>query len=137
MGAEDNAALLRRMHAELLDSRDPSALDDFFADDFVSHSIPPGLPPGVEGVRSFFAMFREALPDVEVTIDELVAEGDKVAIATTIAGTHRGELMGIPPTGRRVSVMGLDLVRLRDGKIAEHRGLTDTVGLLRQLGPIL
>jgi steroid delta-isomerase-like uncharacterized protein len=128
-----NAALLRRMHRELLGSRDLAALEEFFAPDFVSHSMPPGLPQGVEGVKRFFEMFRDALPDAEVSIDELVAEGDKVAIATTIAGTHEGELIGIAPTGRRVAVTGIDLVRIDGGRIVEHRGLTDMVGLMRQL----
>jgi predicted ester cyclase len=116
-------------------------VDRFFSHDFVSHSIPPGLPPGVEGVKAFFSLLRDGLPDIEVSIDELVAEGDKVAVATTISGTHERELMGVPPTGRRVAVMGIDLLRFDDGMIVEHRGLTDTVGLLRQLtdnsGPIL
>ena len=65
---------------------------------------------------------------------EVVAEGDRAAVATTIEGTHEGELLGMAPTGRRVSVTGIDLVRVADGRIVEHRGLTDTVGLLRQLG---
>jgi steroid delta-isomerase-like uncharacterized protein len=134
---EPPGALVRRMHEALFASRDIVALDEFFSPDFVSHSIPPGLPSGVEGVRSFFAMFRDAFPDVEVSIDELVADGDKVAIATTISGTHEGELLGVAPTGRRVAVMGIDMVRIRDGKIVEHRGLTDMAGLMRQLGHIL
>jgi predicted ester cyclase len=94
--------------------------------------MPPGLPQGVAGVRAFFQMFLDGLSDIEVTVDELVADGDRVAVATTTSGAHSGELLGIPPTGRHVSVTGIDLVRV-DGKIVEHRGLTDTVGLLRQL----
>src|SRR3954453_19161826 len=90
--AARNAALLRRMHRELLASRDLAALDEFFGPDFVSHSMPPGLPQGRDGVKRFFEIFRDALPDAEVSIDELVAEDDRVAIATTIAGTHEGEL---------------------------------------------
>lgn len=67
-------------------------------------------------------------------VDEVVVEGDRAAVATTIEGTHTGELLGMAPTGRRVSVTGIDLVRVAGGRIVEHRGLTDTVGLLRQLG---
>jgi steroid delta-isomerase-like uncharacterized protein len=109
-------------------------VDDFFAPDFVSHNNPPGFPPGVEGVKRFFATFRDAFPDVSVQIDEIVADGDRVAVATTFTGTHEGELMGVAPTGRRVSVTGIDIVRVKDGRIVEHRGLTDIVGLMRQLG---
>jgi predicted ester cyclase len=100
----------------------------------VSHNNPPGFPPGRDGVKQFFATFRDAFPDVSVAIDELVADGDMVAVATTFTGTHEGELMGIAPTGRRLSVTGIDMVRIAGGRIVEHRGLTDIVGLMRQLG---
>ena len=130
---DDAYSLVRRLHAEVLAARDPAVLDAFFAPDFVSHTNPPGFPGGVEGVRCFFAMFRDGMPDVDVTIDELIVDGDRAAVATTIRGTHTGELLGLPATGRRVEVVGVDLVRVRDGRIVEHRGLTDTVGLMRQL----
>ena len=133
MASDDAGAVLRRLHAELLASRDPAVLDRFFAAGFVSHTNPPGLPTGVEGVRQFFAMFQQAMPDAEVTIDELVADGDRAAVATTTTGTHTGEFFGVAPSGRRVHVVGIDMVRVRDGLIVEHRGLTDTVGLMRQL----
>jgi predicted ester cyclase len=129
----DPRDLVRRLHAALLDSRDPDVADSFFAPEFLSHNNPPGFPPGVEGVKQFFSMFRDAFPDVSVEIDEMVAEGDRVAVATTFTGTHGGELMGVAPTGRRVSVTGIDIVRVAGGKIVEHRGLTDIVGLTRQL----
>jgi predicted ester cyclase len=125
--------LVERLHAALLESRDPVVVDEFFAADFVSHNNPPGFPPGVEGVKRFFTTFRDGFPDVSVEIDELMVEGDLVAVATTFTGTHEGELMGVAPTGRRVSVTGIDIVRVAGGKIAEHRGLTDIVGLMRQL----
>ncbi len=126
------ADLVRRLHAELLASRDLDRLEEFFAADFTSHNMPPGLPHGIEGVRAFFKAFLDGLSDIEVTVDELVADGDRVAVATTPSGVHTGEFLGMAPTGRRVSVTGIDVVRV-DGKIVEHRGLTDTVGLLRQL----
>lgn len=133
MTADAAEELVRRLHVGLLTARDPAVVDEFFAPEFVSHNNPPGFPPGVEGVKRFFAMFRDAFPDVTVEIDELVVDGDRVAVATTFTGTHEGELMGVAPTGRRVSVTGIDIVRVADGKIVEHRGLTDIVGLIRQL----
>jgi predicted ester cyclase len=133
MAAESPKELVLRMHEELLRTRDPGRVEEFFASNFVSHNLPPGLPEGVEGVKRFFGMFRDALSDLDVTVDDVVAEGDRVAVATTTTGRHDGELFGVAPTGRRVAVTGIDLVRV-DGKIVEHRGLTDTVGLLRQLG---
>jgi len=131
--SESPRDLVRRLHAEALHTRDIDTVDAFFAPDFVSHNQPPELPDGIAGVKAFFALFRDALPDVDVTVDELIAEGEWVAVATTTTGTHEGPLLGMPPTGRRVAVTGIDLLRVRDGRIVEHRGLTDTVGLLRQL----
>ena len=128
------ADAVRVLHARLLGERDEAIVDELFAPGFVSHNMPPELPQGVDGVKAFFGMFRDAFPDVDVTIDELVADGDRAAVATTTTGTHTGELLGVAPTGRRVSVTGIDLIRVDEsGRIAEHRGLTDTVGLLRQL----
>lgn len=129
----DPRELVERLHAALLEARVPAVVDEFFARDFVSHNNPPGFPPGVEGVKQFFTMFRDAFPDVSVAIDEIVVDGDRVAVATTFTGTHEGELMGVAPTGRSVSVTGIDIVRVADSKIVEHRGLTDIVGLMRQL----
>ena len=131
--AERNRELVRRLHRDLLASGDLAVLDRFFAEDFVSHNMPPGFPQGREGVRLFFEALRDGLSEVEVTVDELVAEGDRVAVATTTTGRHTGALMGFEPSGRTVSFAGLDMVRIEDGRIVEHRGLTDTVGLLRQL----
>ena len=121
MGVEENKELLRRLHRELFESRDPDTVDRFFSERFVSHNTPPGLPAGVAGVKAFLTTMRDTIPEVEVQIDQLVAEGDWVAVATTIRGTG-------------IAVTGIDMVRLEDGRIVEHRGLTDLVGLARQLG---
>ena len=118
--------LVERLHTALLDSRDPADVDEFFAPDFVSHNHPPGFPEGVEGVKRFFTTFRDAFPDIDVKVDEIVVEDDRAAVATTFTGTHS-------ETGRRVSVTGIDIVRVAGGRIVEHRGLTDMVGLTRQL----
>ena len=125
--------LIERFHAELFTTGDLTTIDRFFAPDVVSHDMPPGFPQGIEGVRLFFSSFREGMPDVQVRIDEIVVEDDRAAVATMIEGTHTGAMMGIEATGRRISVRGIDMVRVADGRIVEHRGLTDTVGLLRQL----
>ena len=130
----DNAEVISCLHQALFDSGDLDAVvDAFFAASFVSHNTPPGLPSGIEGVKAFFALFRDGLSDIEITVDQIVSQHDTVAVATTTCGTHTGHLFGIAPTGQRVSVTGIDIVRLAEGKIIEHRGLTDTVGLLRQL----
>ena len=134
MGAEENKELVRRMHSELVEARDPAKIREFFAPRFVSHNMPPGWPAGAEGVQRFMEMFRDGLADLSVSVDVLVAEGDLVAARTTTRGTHTGALLGIPATGRRVEVDGTDVVRIEEGQIVEHWGLTNTVGLLQQVG---
>lgn len=134
MTADEGKELVRRVHEQLFGERGVDALDDFFAEDFMSHSMPPGFPPGLEGAKQFFGAFRDAFSDLRVTIDQLVAEPGAVAVATTMTGTHDGPLLGISPTGRSISVCAMDLLRIEADRIVEHRGLTDTIGLMRQLG---
>lgn len=133
MADTDAAEVVQRLHRALGGQDGLDAAEELFAPDFVSHNLPPGLPPGREGVRIWYETLRAAFPDLTVEIDELVAAGDRAAAATTLRGTHTGELMGIAPSGRHVEVTGIDMVRVADGRIVEHRGLTDTVGLLRQI----
>jgi predicted ester cyclase len=132
--AARNKLLVERMHAELLQSRDPSLVDRYFAPGFASHNMPPGFPAGVEGVRRFMAMFADSLDELSVTIDAVVAEGDLVAVRTTTRGLHTGSLLGIPATGRRLAIDGTDIVRVEGERIVEHWGLTNTVGALEQVG---
>jgi steroid delta-isomerase-like uncharacterized protein len=129
----DPREVVRRLYEAAFQAPDLTIVDEVFADDFVSHTRPPELPEGPQGVRDFFSVLRDALDDLELSIDEMVAEGEWVAVATTTCGNHTGELLGIPPTGRRVRISGVDMIRVRDGRIVEHRGVTDNVGLLRQL----
>jgi predicted ester cyclase len=131
-----NKALIERMHADLLGTRNPDLVGRYFAPGFKSHNMPPGLPPGVDGVQEFFVAFADALPDIEVKVNAILAEGDMVAVATTTSGTHSGRLLGLAPTGQRLEIDGTDIVRLADGLIVEHWGLTNTVGVLQQVGPL-
>ena len=124
------------MHRELLAGRDPSRVREFFAPEFRSHNMPPGFPEGVAGVERFLTMFAEAMPDLSVSVDVIVAEDDLVAVRTTTRGTQRGPLLGIPATGRRLEVDGIDIVRVADGRIVEHWGLTNSVGVLEQVGTV-
>ena len=133
-GESSSKQLVARMHEELLTARDPALVDEFFAEDFESHNMPPGFPPGRDGVRLFFGSFAEGLSDLEVDVDVVLAEDDLVAVRTTTRGTHTGPLLGIAATGRRLEIDGTDIVRVRDGRIVEHWGLTNTVGALEQVG---
>lgn len=135
MEREAHKAIVRRLYEEAFShTGDLAAIDEFIAGDFVDHSGPPGLAPGREGFKQLVGMWRAAVPDLWLTIDEIVAEGEVVAVAWTGGGTHRGELMGIPPTGRTAKVTGIVFNRLADGRIVERWGNTDDLGFLRQLG---
>jgi len=137
MSTEQNKALVRRLMEEVFDRGNISLIDELFAPDFVEHEeLPPGIPAGSEGVKQMSTMFRSAFPDFKATIDDMIAEGDKVVVRGTWSGTHKGEFMGIPPTGKRVSFGVIDIVRIAGGKFVEHWGQMDNMGLMQQLGLI-
>jgi steroid delta-isomerase-like uncharacterized protein len=109
-------------------------LGDFLAPSYAIQEAPPGTAPGGEGVRQVVTMFHTAFPDMTITLDEVIAEGDIVAALSTLRGTHRGEFMGVAPTGRAVSVTSLTMVQLEDGLLTKSWVKNDVAGLLRQLG---
>jgi steroid delta-isomerase-like uncharacterized protein len=112
-------------------------VDELLGVDYVNHSPGfPGQPTGPEGVKAVVAMFRSAMPDLRVIIDDMFAAGDRVAVRYTIEGTHDGELFGVPPTGRRLSIKSIGVERVSDGKIREHWRVTDTLDMMQQLGVI-
>jgi steroid delta-isomerase-like uncharacterized protein len=122
---------------ELANRGNMAAADELVAADVVEHEEPPpGTPLGREGVKHFFTMLRAAFPDIRIAVEDQIAEGDKVVSRVMCRGTHRGEFMGVPSTGRQVVYEAIDIVRIVDGQIVEHWGVTDALGLLRQLGGI-
>jgi steroid delta-isomerase-like uncharacterized protein len=136
MTAAENKAMARRGLEELFVRGNLDALGDFMAQDAVDHNPPPGLRPGLEGARAFFAERQAAFPDMQVTLEDLVAEGDRVVARYTMRGTHRGPFLGVPATGREVRIEGIDILRLAGGKVVERLGLADALGLMQQLGAI-
>ena len=134
--SEENKALMRRLYDEVVNAGRLELIDELLAPDLIEHEEFPGLSTGREGVRQFFTMMRTAFPDLKMTADDLIAEGDKVAARITMSGTHRGEFMGIAPTGKTVSVSSIDIVRFAGGKAAEHWGVTDTAAMMEQLGAL-
>jgi steroid delta-isomerase-like uncharacterized protein len=136
VSAEHNKAIVRHMVEEAQSRHNLAAVDELFAADFVDHSVPPGLPPDREGVKMQFAMFFSAFPDLQVVIHSQVAEGDQVVTRKTFHGTHQGDLMGIPPSGRPIAFDVIDILRLRDGKITDHWNVVDQLGLMRQIGAL-
>ena len=105
------------------------------ADDFVEHEETPGFAPTKEGVREFFRMYRAAFPDLHMDAEDVLASGDKTVARVRATGTHRGELMGIPPTGKHVDVQLIDIMKFDDaGSVREHWGVVDTMSMMQQLG---
>ena len=135
MSAEENRALVRRFVEEFWNEGNMSAADELMAPDAEIH-MPTGEMVDLDGLKSFAGTFRGSFSDWHSTVEELIAEGDRVAELWTGRGTHRGELQGIPPTGKRVEVPGSVFYRIVDGKIVEFRGQLDMMGLMQQLGTI-
>ena len=137
MSTKKNKEVILRFDEEIMNQRNLTALDEFVAQDVIDHQVPPGLPPGIEGKRQFLAMLFNAFPDLHITIEgDIIAEGDYVAERWTLEGTHQGELLGIPATGKRVKVSGMSFSRLVDGKQVEHWSIMDQLGMMQQLGVI-
>jgi steroid delta-isomerase-like uncharacterized protein len=135
MSAEENKALVRRFVGEFWNEGNTAAADELMAVDAVIH-MPTGEVVNPDGLKSFAATWRGSFPVWHSTFEDLIAEGDRVAERWTGRGTHRGELQGIPPTGKRVEVPGSVFYRIVGGKIVEFRGQFDTMSLMQQLGVI-
>ncbi len=135
MATEQNKALMNRIINEVFNRGNISLVDELLAPGFVEHEeLPPGIPPGREAVKQLSTKFRSAFPDLKVTIDDTIAAGDKVVVRCTWRGTHKGEFMGVPPTGKKVSFGVIDIVRIAGGKVLEHWGQMDGMGMMKQLG---
>jgi predicted SnoaL-like aldol condensation-catalyzing enzyme len=136
MLAEENKALVRRFVDEVQSGGNIDLIDEICSPAFVNHSAPPELPADREGIKIVTNMFRGAFPDSYFTVEDMIAEGDKVATRKTFHGTHEGEFMGIPPTGRGVSMGLIDIVRISEGQVVEHWSVGDNLGMMQQLGVI-
>ncbi len=132
----DQAATTRQVF-ELINAGDIDGFGALVADDFVEHEDLPGFPPDRDGVIAFFRMFTAAFPDLRMNPDEILVDGDKAVARVTATGTHQGEFMGMPATGRPIDVQVIDIMRYdADGRIAEHWGLFDGLLMMQQLGAI-
>ena len=133
---ERNKAVIRRFVEEVQNQKNWDAFDELNSSDFVNLSAPPGVPNDKEGGKMFLGAFINAFPDSYVTIEDMIAEGDQVVTKKTFTGTHTGEFSGIPPTGNRVSIQYVDIMRVRDGQIVEHWLSMDQLSFMQQLGVI-
>jgi predicted ester cyclase len=132
----DMKAIARRFNDEVMNQGKSEVIDEIIADDLVEHAAPPGWPAGKEGIRAWVAMMRSAFPDVKVETLGVVADGDEVWVHSVMTGTHQGEYMGIPATGKSVSVAMFDRVRVSGDKAVEHWAVSDDLGMMTQLGVV-
>jgi len=137
MDAQQNAAVARRFIEELFNQRNLAVADEIIAADHTNHDPgTPGISDGPEGAKQVVSLYSTAFPDVRLTIEDQFAQGDRVVTRWTGVGTHQGELMGIPPSGKQATVTGMQINRITNGKIAETWVNWDTLGLLQQIGAI-
>jgi len=134
LSLDDNKALYRRYIDEAFNGGRVELLDQFLAPSYVFHDAPPGVPPGIEGVRQTIRMFHAAFPDLNITIEELVAEGDTVCTRAVTRGTHTGApIMGIAASGKSFVMRGMTMVRVDAGRITDSWVSNDVLGLMNQL----
>ena len=135
--SEANKDIVRRFIDEIWNAGEVDSIDQFIAADHIDHDpAQVGSSGGRTGARDFIVTYRTAFPDAHITIDELIAEGDLVVSRWHATGTHQGELMGIPGSGKAINITGIGIDRIADGLIAESWGNWDTLGLLGQIGAI-
>lgn len=130
----ENKQVVARFNREVIEQGNMHAFHELVASDFVNHTAPPNTSKGPDGFAAFFTdTLRPALPDLTVELHDQIAEDDKVVTRKTISGTHNGVFLGVPPTGRRITIGITDIVRIRNGQYAEHWGSADLHGALAQM----
>lgn len=134
----EGTGLIRRFYEEVLGNGDLGLIDELTTEDLVDHEEGlPGQPSGRDGVRFFVNAMRAAFPDITAkTIEPTMADGNLEAARTILTGTHQGELMGVAATGNTVEFESIDIIRVEDGRVAEHWGVTDVMSLMQQLGAV-
>jgi steroid delta-isomerase-like uncharacterized protein len=132
----DHAAVMRETY-ERINAGDIAGFGDLVADDFVEHQGGPGFPDTKDGTLDFFRALVAAFPDLRMTVEDLIADGDKTVARVAVTGTHEGEFMGIPPTSMSVDVQLIDIMRFdHAGLVSEHWGVGDMLSLMQQLGVV-
>jgi steroid delta-isomerase-like uncharacterized protein len=135
MTTEQNKTLVRQFIEEFLTQGNVNMVKEIVAPDFIENEqLPPGMPQGREGVEMITTMLHGGFSDFKATIEDIIAEDDKVMVRMTWSGTQTGEFMGMPPSGKAMSIAIVDIFRLAEGKIVEHWGVMDMMGMMQQLG---
>ena len=128
-----NKALVRRIY-DAFNTGNLEILDAVLGVNIIDHNPFPGQPQGIAGVKQLIMILRSAFPDFHITVEDMVAEGDKVVARVVTQGTHQGEFMGIPATGKEVTQTGIEILRIAGGKVVERWGEFDNLGMMQQLG---
>jgi steroid delta-isomerase-like uncharacterized protein len=136
MSIEENKAVVRRFFEELLSTDNLAVADELLSPDFRFYFAGSPDPMGLARYKEFLAARRAAFPDRRFVVEDMIAEGEKVSARFTMRGTHKGELRGIAPSGTEVTMTGIDMIRVADGKMVEDRVEVDQLGMMRQLGAI-
>jgi steroid delta-isomerase-like uncharacterized protein len=134
MSLEQNKALYRRYIQEVFNEGRLEALATLLSPDYIYHDAPPDIPKGRAAIEHVVTMFRGAFPDFEITIEEQIAEGDKVCSRATSRGTHRGPIFGIPATGKKIEMRGITIVSIANERITGSWVKNDVMGFMKQLG---
>jgi steroid delta-isomerase-like uncharacterized protein len=134
----EGTGLIKRFYEDVIANGEITLIDELTTDDILNHEEGlPGQPAGREGVKFFINAMRTAFPDIRPkSVEPVMTDGNLEAARVILTGTHEGELMGVAATGKTVEFESIDIIRVEDGKVAEHWGVTDTMGLMQQLGAI-
>jgi steroid delta-isomerase-like uncharacterized protein len=132
----DYKAMAQRWFSEVMNEGNEEVIDELCSTDFVDHDPLPGTSGDLAGLHDFVKQVRAAFPDLETTAEDMIGEGDELAIRSTLRGTHEGEFMGIPGTGKKVEVSNYDFVRFDNDMCVEHWGTIDSAALMEQIGAV-
>lgn len=136
LSVEENKALVRRLYKGALNKGNLAVVEEILPPNYVRHGLAPGTPPGPESAKQVFATMRSALPDLRITVEDMVGEGDEVVARVTGRGTHKGEYMGVASTGKQVTVPFIGIYRFAGNKLEEAWIQRDEFGMLQQLGVV-
>ena len=136
MAAE--TGIIERFYREVMEGGNLGLIDELGSESYTEHEEPmPGQPSGLDGIRFYVNTFRSAFPDIKTAaIEPMISAGDMEATRVVLTGTHNGEFLGTPPTGKTVQFNTIDMIRVEDGKVVEHWGVTDLLKLMQQIGAI-
>ena len=126
---------LRGFYDQVFNTGNMAAADKFVAPNYVEHTPFPGQPPTLAGLKKGFTQYRNAFPDIHFVVKDVIVQGDKAVARWTMTGTHKGAFMGIAPTGKKVTMEGVDIVRIVHGKAVEHWGYENDLSLMQQISP--